>query len=377
MQDFLTQEERKWAEDSFEKLSQKLEAECGRLKNKIPYIAEDGHYQIDWAEKDIAWWTNGFWGGILWQMYHATGKACYRNSAVHLEEQLDRALQDFTALNHDVGFMWMHTAVADYRLTGNHQSLVRGEHAASLLLGRFNPLANYICAWNENRPGWMIIDCLMNLSLLYWAGEQEKDPRFAAAACRHADTALEKLMRPDGSCSHIAILDPQTGELLETPGGQGYAAGSSWSRGQAWAVYGFAISYAHTEEIRYLDAAKRAAHYFLANAAATEYLPLCDFRAPEKPIYYDATAGACAACGLLEIAKHVSETEKRLYQTGALRLLRALDERCCDWNPAHDGIVGNGKVDYHGGTEQQSLIYGDYFYLEGILRLLQKDFFIW
>lgn len=89
----------------------------------------------------------------------------------------------------------------------------------------------------------MIVDCLMNLSLLYWATEETGDPRFAAIARMYADTALDKVLRPDGSCNHIAILDPTTGEVEELPGRQGYGEGSAWSRGQAWAIYGFAISY--------------------------------------------------------------------------------------------------------------------------------------
>lgn len=251
----------------------------------------------------------------------------------------------------------MHTAVADYRFTGNHASYIRGQHAANLLAGRFNVLGNFIRAWNDDKPGWMIIDCLMNLSLLYWASEESGDPRFDAVARRHADTAMEKILRPDGSCNHIAILDPLTGELLEAPAGQGCAEGSSWSRGQSWAVYGFAISYAHTKEQKYLDAAKQTAHYFIANVSLTEYLPLCDFRAPEEPLYYDSTAGACAACGLLEIAKHVPENEKALYEKSALRILKAMEQHFCNWNPEEDGVLGMGKVAYHDEGEKPSGAY--------------------
>lgn len=379
MQKFLNEAQQKWTTDIFAKLDKKLLKECERIGDKIPYIPEQGVYQDDLAKSDIAWWTNGFWGGLMWQMYHATGNDIYKVKAEKVEELLDRALDEYENLYHDVGFMWMHTAVADYRLTGNHRSLVRGRHAANLLAGRFNVLGNYIRAWNGDMTGWMIIDCLMNLSLLYWASEEDKDPRFAAIAMRHADTALEKVLRPDGSANHIVGMDPQTGEVTETPAGQGYAEGSSWSRGQAWAVYGFAISYAHTKEQRYLDAAKQAAHYFIANVAMNGYLPLCDFRAPAEPVYYDSTAGACAACGLLEIAKHVSEYEKPLYEKSALLMLQAMEDKFCNWNVDEDGILTMGKVAYHEDKDPQqvSIIYGDYFFTEAILRLMEKDFFIW
>ncbi len=379
MLDFLTEEEKAWVDEVYGKLCGKISAQSGRLGERIPYIARKGSYTEDLGRTNIAWWTNGFWAGILWQMYHATGEARYKEQARALEKRLDRAMQEFNELYHDVGFMWMHTAVADYRLTGDKEALARGRHAANLLAGRFNILGNYIRAWNEELAGWMIIDSMMNLSILYWAGEESGDPRFAAIAARHADTALEKIMRPDGSSRHIVIVDPESGEVLDAPAGQGAAQGSSWSRGQAWALYGFAISYAHTKDTRYLDAAKRAAHYFISNAALHGYLPLCDFRAPQTPVLYDSTAGACAACGLLEIAKHVPDGEKPLYEKSALRILTAMEHKFCHWEESEDGILYYGRVDYRSPErdEDVSVIYGDYFFVEAVFRLKQKDFFIW
>ena len=379
MQNFLKEKDKEWVQNVYRKLESKIEKECGRMGEKIPYIAKNGKYQEDMAETNIAWWTNGFWGGLLWQLYHATGKQLYRQKAIQVEEKLDRVLEEYENLDHDVGFMWMHTAVANYRLTGSHKSFTRGLHAANILAGRFNVLGNYIRAWNGDRAGWMIVDCLMNLSILYWAAEETGDPRFTAIAGLHADTVIEKILRPDGSCNHIAILNPMTGEVENLPAGQGYAEGSAWSRGQAWAIYGFAISYAHTKEQKYLDAAKRAAHFFIANTAVTGYLPLCDFRAPKEPIYYDSTAGACAVCGLLEIAKYVPALEKALYEQSALKMLMAMEEKFCNWIEEEDGILGMGKVAYHeqGENQQVPIIYGDYFFTEAVLRLMEKDFFIW
>lgn len=132
------------------------------------------------------------------------------------------------------------------------KSRIRAMHAATLLAGRYNPNGRFLRAWNGDKTGWMIVDCLMNLSLLYWASDETGDPRYAEIAQNHADTALRVLLRPDGSCNHIAVLDPVTGELTGAPAGQGYAPGSSWSRGQSWAVYGFALSAKHTGEARYL-----------------------------------------------------------------------------------------------------------------------------
>ena len=380
MQEFLSKDQRKWLEDTFTRLTKKISATSVRVGEQIPYIAQNGRYTEDWGTHDIAWWTNGFWAGILWQMYHATGEEQYKDQARITEERLDRALEEFEGLHHDVGFMWMHSAVADYRLTGEQKSKVRGHHAANIMAGRFNPLGKYIRAWNWDMAGWMIVDCLMNLSILYWATEEFDDPRFAAIAKLHADTTLEKVLREDGSSNHILILDPNTGEVCEKPAGQGYAEGSSWSRGQSWALYGMAISYSHTKEDKYLEAAKRCAHYFIENVSKIDYLPLCDFRAPEEPVIYDSTAGACAACGLLEIAKYVPEEEKDFYRQSALKILMSMDEHFCNWKEEEDGILYYGRVAYHQDEADNSgvsIIYGDYFYTEAILRLMEKDFYIW
>ena len=363
------------AEKIFKKMEAKIHAECLRLGERIPYIAENGTYS-DMRDVKLSWWTNGFWPGILWQMYQCTGDSAYKTAAEHTEQEFDKILEHFEALHHDVGFLFLHTAVDDYRLTGNPKSRTRGLHAANILAGRFNPAGNYIRAWNEDKTGWMIVDCLMNVPLLYWAGRELKDPRFEEIARRHTDTAVKYLQRPDGSCNHIAVFDPLTGEPLEFPAGQGYAEGSSWSRGQAWSVYGFALGYRHTGTKEYLEAAKRAAHYFIANVACTGFVSLLDFRAPEEPVCWDTSAAACAACGLLEIAQAVDENEKFLYQNSAERILEALEEKHCCWDTEKDGILQDGSVAY-GKQVHVPLIYGDYFFLEGILRLLGKDFMIW
>lgn len=96
-----------WAEELFRKIEKKIEAECNRVGDKIPYWTEEGMYRTDYGEKDIYWWTNGFWPGILWKMYHAAGKEMYRRPAEAVEERLDGALHGFMGLHHDTGFMWL------------------------------------------------------------------------------------------------------------------------------------------------------------------------------------------------------------------------------------------------------------------------------
>ncbi len=372
-----------WKQKTYQLLVRKMKAQCARIGSAIPYFPIQGHYKDCMMPDGVSWWTNGFWPGMLWQMYHATGEAEYRSAAAAVEERMDEALAEYTKLDHDVGFMWVPSAVADYKLTGNRDSRRRALHAANLLAGRFNPTGGYLKAWDSSRwtdhvNGLMIIDSLLNLPLLYWASQETGDPRFTDIADRHAASALHSLLRPDGSCNHIAEFDPCTGEFLRGVGGQGYGEGSSWSRGQSWAVYGMALAYRYTGNQSYLNGAKNCAHYCIANLAVNDWLPLLDFRAPAEPFCLDSSASVIIACGLLELAEHVPELERRLYTDAAFKMLSVCEEKFADWNPDTDGIIGGGRTMYHGdrmGT--QAFIYGDYFFLEAVLRLNGKSFSLW
>lgn len=367
----------KWAEETFALLEKKLSAECDRVGSKMPYIPVNGRYE-DMGEKGITWWTNSFWAGILWQMYHATKEDKYKDAAVGLEMRYEDVLGDYFKWDHDLGFMWLHTGVANYRLTGDESAKKRSYQAASYLASRFMPAGNYFRAWNHGDNSVAIVDCLMNLPLLYWASEETGNPSWKQLAEKHADTALNVILRPDGSSNHIIRFDMETGEVLEKPGGQGYGEGSSWTRGQSWAIYGMALSFRYTGKAEYLDAAKRIAHYFIAAAAMDDFDVVIDFRAPKEPVYYDNTAAVCAACGLLEISEHVGEYEKDMYIQAALKLLHKITERFCNWNVEEDGITTAGSACYSRDVDREvPIIYGDYFLLEAILRLLDRDFLIW
>ncbi len=382
----MTPKDSQWVEETLHKLTEKVRAECERTGDAIPFFPVNGRY-VDAAKvmpDGISWWTNGFWPGLLWQMYHATQDELYKETAQKDEQRMDAALQEFTRLHHDVGLMFLPSAGADYKLTGDKDARRRALHATALLAGRFNSTGNYIRAWDE--AGWlkadprgcMIIDTLLNLPLLYWASEETGDPRFADIAARHAHTSLNTILRPDGSCHHVAEFDPATGAFLHGHGGQGYADGSSWSRGQGWALYGFALSYRHTQDTAFLDAAKRSAHYCIAALAVNDWLPLVDFRAPAEPVKYDSGAGCIIAAGLLELAEHVPELEKSFYTDAALRILLTIDAKFCDWSPETDGLVGGGWTMYHDDRlANMAFTYNDYFFAEAVLRLAGKAMQIW
>jgi unsaturated chondroitin disaccharide hydrolase len=370
-----------WIDEVWNKIEKKINYTTDDIGIAFPHLSRDGKYD-DMNKSDIYWWTNGFWPGIMWLMYVGTKNEKYKTKAETLEKEIDKALYGYTGLHHDVGFMWLTSSVANYRLTGNEQSKVRGQIAASILASRYNIKGKYIRAWNkdtwnEENKGWAIIDCMMNIPLLYWAAEVEKDDRFKYIAMQHADTVMKNFIRPDGSSNHIVEFNPETGEYVDTFGGQGYEAGSSWSRGQAWAIYGFVLSYIHTQKQEYLDTAKRVANYFIS-CIAEDYVPDCDFRSPIEPLIKDTTAGAIAACGLIEIAKSVKEYEKKTYLKAAMNILKALEKNYCNWTTEEQAILTMGTVAYHNLEGRNiPIIYGDYYFIEAILKLKGNDILFW
>lgn len=382
----LSAEDMAWIDEVYKKLTAKMKAEVRRVGTMIPYAPRDGRYHDLDMKGGLACWTNGFWPGMLWQMYNATGDAEYRTAAEGVVRRLKDLLPEFEKLDHDIGFLFLPSAVAEYRKTGNADAKRYGLHAANLLAGRFNPVGNYIRAWNSSSrssndlSGLIIVDCMMNLPLLYWAAEECHDPRFYHIAVAHARTAQKYIVRPDGSSNHILIFDSHTGEYVTNPGGQGFGQGSSWSRGQSWAVYGFTLSYRHTKDESFLATAKQCAHYCIANLAANDWLPLVDYRAPDEPRKYDSTAGMITAAALLELTKYVGEYEKRLYTQSAMRILKACEAKFCNWDAELDSIVDGGTYFYHdpeGTNTEMPIIYGDYYFIEAILKLKGKELFIW
>lgn len=375
-----------WLNDLLDKTMTKVAKVSERSAKKIPYTTVDGvHDDKAYFDKDNLWdglsfWTNGFWPGMMWQMYHATGEERYAEIARFTEVGLDKTFDSFYGLHHDVGFMWLPTAVANYRLTKDEDAKRRSLHAATLLAGRFNPVGKFIRAWNDfpgrDNRGWAIIDCMFNIPLLYWASEETGDPRYGQIAKMHATTVMHNFIRDNGSSEHIVEFNPFTGEKVKIYGGQGYADGSAWTRGQTWALYGFVMSYKHTQEEAFLDTAKKVSDYFISQTPESGLIPI-DFDQPAEPAYEDSTAAAIAACGLIELAKILGDGEGDKYLEAAVRMLKAQGDLRADWSEETDGILTHCSARYHEENPHYSIIYGDYYFLEALLKLKGKDLYIW
>ncbi|MCR5294036.1 MAG: glycoside hydrolase family 88 protein [Lachnospiraceae bacterium] len=370
-----------WAEELLAKIDEKYRHVAARSADKIPYTTGKAGRFDDWSSPDkICWWTNGFWGGLLWQLYHRSGDEAYKAAALVIEEKLDENLMRADGMDHDSGFKWLLTSGANYQLTKSEASKNRLLLAANNLAGRFNLKAGLIRAWNDpgdgSNAGLAIIDCMMNLPLLYLASDLTKDPRFTQIAVCHAGRAKDAFVRKDGSVNHIVTFDPASGAVTGSLGGQGMQEGSCWSRGLSWAVYGFTLSYLHTKMKPFLDTACRAADYALAHIPESGLLPV-DYAQDPALDWEDDCAGAITACGLLDLSK-VCEGEKAgSCRAAAMKLLIALADKRLSLDPDTDYLLSHCSAAYHEERHNYPIVYADYYFVEALMKLADKELFLW
>ncbi|MES2346729.1 MAG: glycoside hydrolase family 88 protein [Pseudomonadota bacterium] len=321
-------------------------------------------------------WTNGFWTGMLWLAYEASGAPRYREAAErHVLSFHRRQAERHNVNHHDLGFLYSLSCVSAYKLTGSAVAAEAAMGAARLLLERYQPRAGIIQAWGDlNDPeqaGRMIIDCNLNLPLLYWASDYSGDPAFRDAANSHIEAAARHIVRADGSTFHTFYFDPASGAPRHGKTHQGHADDSCWARGQAWGISGFPLVYRHNGDTRLLALSKVLANYYL-NRLPEDGICYWDLIFTTGAEERDSSAAAIAACGLLELSNNLPLLDplRADYQSAALRTVRQLSERY-----QGDEIPGGGLLRHavyhkpHGVGIDESCIWGDYFYLEALLRL--------
>lgn len=118
----------------------------------------------------------------------------------HTESFRIRLEQEIETDTHDLGFLYTPSCVAAYKLTGDVKSRETALLAARKLASRFHEKGQFIQAWGsmEERENYrLIIDCLLNLPLLFWASEETGDPMYANIAKAHLDSALKVVVRSD------------------------------------------------------------------------------------------------------------------------------------------------------------------------------------
>lgn len=323
---------------------------------------------------DSKWWTSGFFPGVLWYLYEATGDTLLKEYACDYTSRVEK--EKYNKGNHDVGFMLYCSFGNGYRLTGNEkykQVLLKGAESLST---RYKDHIGVIRSWDFNRAVWqypVIIDNMMNLELLEWASKNSDNSRFAAIARSHADVTLKNHFRPDYSCWHVVSYDTITGQPEKKHTRQGYSHESSWSRGEAWALYGYVMMYRETQQKHYLAHAKKVANYILTHPRMPEDgIPYWDYDAPDIPdTYRDASAGAIMASAFIELSTMIQGELSRkclMMAETQLKTLTSLEYL------AEPGTNGNFILKHSVGSLMEHsevdvpLTYADYYYVEALLR---------
>lgn len=325
-------------------------------------------------------WTSGFFAGTIWYMYDLTKDQKWMDYGVKYTEHLDSVKH--LKWHHDIGFMINCSYGNAYRVTNNPAYRDVIIEAAKSLATRFRPVPGVIQSWDEDRGwqgtrGWMcpvIIDNMMNLEMLFNATRFSGDSIYYHMAVRHADATLENHFREDYSCYHVVDYDKVNGGVRHRQTAQGYAHESAWARGQAWALYGFAICYRETGDQRYLDMCDNIYNYlFTHKNMPADLVPYWDFDAPNIPHEpRDASAAAVIASALYE----VSTFERPQYKETADKIISSLS------GDAYRALVGtNGNFVLmhsvgsipHNSEIDVPLNYADYYFLEALKRKIELE----
>lgn len=353
---------------------EKTRSNINRFGELFPHVSMNGKYELN----DNDDWTNGFWSGLLWLCYEYSNDPIFKGKAQKTVESFQNRLNKNIVLDHhDIGFLYSLSSKAQWMIEKNDAARKLTLQAADKLLCRWREKGHYLQAWgprcDEKEGGRIIIDCLLNLPILYWASEQTDDPKYRDIAAAQAEKSRRYLMRGDDSSYHTFFFNQETGEPIGGATHQGYTNGSTWTRGQAWGIYGFALSYRYTKKSVYLETAKRAAKYFIEHLP-DDYVSYWDFNAPvDENTPRDSSATAIAACGLLEIISHLNDgdLERTYFEDAVQKMMQSLVENYSTINEkGAEGLLKHGSYHVLGNLSiDDYMIWGDYFYLEALMRL--------
>ncbi len=300
-----------------------------------------GQFPIGASVKDVlhdsaTYWTSGFWPGALWQAaaLEPAGGMFARWALTATLAHLGHERED----THDVGFMYEQSSLAAYmalclsgrrqpddsraaqiseagRRAGRRREALCSRLKRSILsaadeliaLARTNSRAGTIPTNSYGPDADTIVDSMMNVAILPWATRLSGNPAYSRLALRHARRIAALLVRPDGSTIQAVNFDRATGRVLSFATHQGISRTSTWSRGEGWALYGFAVAASELRDRGLLRVASRIAGYVRAHLPAAG-VPLWDYDArPGAPV--DVSAGVITAAGLLHLAAACRQLE--------------------------------------------------------------------
>ncbi|GAA0881812.1 glycoside hydrolase family 88 protein [Sphingobacterium siyangense subsp. cladoniae] len=333
-------------------------------------IQKDGK---SWRYVSYQDWTSGFWSGELWYAYELSGQPKWKEQAAHFTQEL-RPLAYEPVIDHDLGFQIFNSFGNAYRLTGvdSYRQVVLA--AADSLATLFNPKVGTILSWPRAVPNmeWpqhnTIIDNMINLELLFWASKNGGADSLYHIAVSHAKKTMENHFRDDYTSYHVVVYDKANGKRRKQVTHQGFADISMWARGQSWAIYGYTMVYRETKDPVFLDFAQKVTDVYL-DRLPEDLVPYWDFDDPNIPnTPRDASAAAVVASALFELCQYVPAEKGAVYRKKAELMLTSLARHyhTADGNTA---ILGQVTGHYPNGSEiNTSINYGDYYYMEALLR---------
>ena len=334
-----------------------------------PMYTQGGH----WRHTGEAWthWCDGFLPGMMWIFHRHTKDPDWARHAEHYSTPLEPRKMDRNV--HDLGFIFLSTYHRWYKQTDDEKLNDVVIQAGQTLAKRFQKKGHYLSSFIG--PESIFIDVMANVGIIFYAALKTGDDALLRIAMDHCLTTRRVLIRGDGSSSHEGIFDLNTGEFLRQSTHQGWRGDSCWSRGLAWAIYGFTSSYRAVKDPRFLHTAQCCADFFIRETPA-DGVPPMDYDTPsEEPQYRESSAAAITAAGLLQLAKVVPDSTKgALYAATAQRILLTL---CSSDYLAKDidgweGILRQGI--YHLRKDlgvSESVMWGDYFFVEALDRALR------
>lgn len=329
-------------------------------------IDDNGELRIV-ASRD---WTSGFFPGELWYMYEVTRNDYWKQKAEEFTTPIER--EKTNGGTHDMGFKMYCSFGNGYRLTKdeNYKNILLT--SAATLITRFKPTIGCIRSWDHSGDKWacpVIIDNMMNLELLFWASKETGDKTYYDIAVSHARKTMENHFREDFSSYHVLDYDTISGNVVNKHTHQGQHHESAWSRGQAWGLYGFTMTYRETEKPEFLELAKEIANYIFASKTLPEDLiPYWDFHAPDIPDEpRDVSAAAIIACAMYELSMY-DQSKGKQYKEWADTIVENLSNHYranlnsdCGFLLLHSTGARNFERDV-------PLVYADYYYLEALLK---------
>ncbi len=321
-------------------------------------------------------WCSGFWTGILWMDYQHTHDDKIKNIAKGYTASLD-FLASQPVYDHDLGFIVINSFLKGYALTHDEHYRDVALECADSLATLFNPNVGTMLSWPRHVKDYgghnTIMDNMINLELLFWAAENGGNPHLKDVAVKHAETTMKYHFRPDGSSYHVAVYNQKTGRFIKGLTHQGYADWSMWSRGQAWAIYGYTMVYRYTHDIRFLKHAQKVTDIYIKRLKKTsnDWIPLWDMDDPRgKKAPKDASAACIVSSALIELSEYVDGRKKHDYLNYAMKILEDLStDKYMSMNKNVAFLMHSTGHHPAGSEIDASIIYADYYYMEALLRL--------